>query len=846
MNNSVKKIIGLLFAMVCLFFAFNNTITVKATEDDVIENLKNVDDGITNWTYTKGSMNPSNKIGKIPIGSTNYLDYTFGSARNLSGKVATGDTTITKDSTLDSGGRIYNSKINVFLENNNNYYSILHQPSDAYVGGPYPGHASDTSLDFAYVKTGDVRPTSSILNQMKFKVFYTGTDVNNKPVFKIGGFLPNDGLYAEILLRPSLTGSAIVQRELYLYSPKNNNHSITKVQVYFGEDTSLGFNNVEAIDDVPLYAIGNDNGLYLYNNQNPSSATSKLYVTNQVADGFTTFMGKAFSSTNDKWNLKGKSNTGGPVPGGDIVNPNITYNKGTGDNGRAAGSNLLWGTDSNGNLFPVVDDQLKQNTAYTLRWDVLDNIDPGKTYHFASTIGATVSPYALPQVSKSYTNPTPHADGLNHVGDKLHFTLTIQNLGPGSRWNYGHVTDAMPAGLTIDPNSIKFKTTSLKPQGSGNDLHDVETTTGSGTINAANATGNALNFAPEFSLYEKDKYYITFDATVNLDVSKSPTPGYITNSALFTGNNMYVGTGIDRFTDSVKIPVKVPDFKPTFTKQLRNISSNKDAPFENTAEGKKDDIIEYRATLNNAGTATMKSATFSDTLPKDIEFIPGTIKINNVAQSDSLSLDNISLTANPTNAPVTIDFQAKVTGVDNETVSNIATLNKVVTSTGETYNNLISNSADLNITATKPTMSFIDYPTSIDFGTINSDGTAKMLPNISTNGRLVVSHSADSPFQVTVSYDNNGKDAINSNGTKLVQNADNVLYLDQDDNSSEENWTPITSEGIPIKTSGFSGSTNNLDLTNYIGVNKWKLRIPSNTTAGYYSGRVTWGISDSV
>lgn len=861
MNDKYKSYLRILrlFLTIIFFFIFlNKTTLVKVNavaETDVVQNIANIDDGITDWKYTSSSYSPPNQIGQIKIGKNVYLGYTFGSARNSSNKVQAGDTTITKDSSAGTG-YLYNSKINIFINQNGSYYGILHQATNSFNGnGGFPERASDTSLDFAYVTGGSSSLSATnygILAKMQNKVFYVGHDQNGNTALKIGGYISNQNLYAEVLLRPSLSGAPIVQRELYLYNPKNGTLK-TKPQIYFGEDTSIDSTGSPAVDDVPLYAMGNDEGLFMYSAKNPATSDAKLYVTNDVPDGFTAYMGKAYDA--DHWNLKGKSNTGSTtVAGGDITKPNLTYDQsGTdsnGDNGRPAGSNLLYGTNAQGTLYPVVDKNVKQDSAYTLRWNTITTFNPGETLHFASTLGATLAGYSLPQVSKTYTNSTPHSDGLNHVGDKLHFTLTVQNNGLRSTWLYNHIQDTLPDGLNIDPNSVKYRWTETTTSGSGNNQVDTENNRGSGTVDSSNVTGNTLDFAPNTNLIEKGKYYVTFDATVGyVPSTELDSDGNITNTAKFTGQNVQYNDGDESYNASVKIPIKVSNFKPSFKKYIRNTTTDPNSAFETSTDGKKGDTIEYQTKFVNLGTDTMKSGYFTDTLPDGLKFDPNSVIVNDQKQSVTVDPNNsnkfgFNLNSYPSNSYITVTFQAEVTGVTKETVSNTATMTNVLTSGNETFDNIPSTKADLTIAETSPTISFVEVPSTIDFGSINTANLERIIPNVSTDGRLIIDHTDNSAFQVSVSY-NNDENAIASNGEKLVNSNDTVLYLNQGSTSGSDNWKPLSTTGTSIKDGGFYGSYTNYDLTNYVNFNKWKLRVPSNTKAGAYSGEITWAISDT-
>jgi len=830
----ISRMVFLLSMILMIFLVFGkNTLTVKAvSEQDLVdaEKVMRTYDGISNWS--KKSNNPSNQIGKIPIGTTKNgtavsLDYTFGSARNSIGTVTAGDKTITKTSsrgTVRNAPTINNSKINIFLNYGGKYYGILHQGDNSYIGGSgTPEKASDTSIDFALLTGGsqgsnfydgmnlltNLDPIAGT-NGANDKLFYTGTDANGKPVYKLVGYYSKNRVFVEIVLRPSLSGSPIVQRELYVY----NAGSSTSFQTFYGEDTGLNPNNdsTSDVDNVPMYAIGGGQGLYLMSGSTYTPA-SKLFVTNNVDGGFKDFMGRVLTNPTD-WSVKGKQSSSSS----DIVTPKLPFaNKPTsdqdGDTAIGADINLMVGTTNSGSKYNIVNNQGKQDTAYILRWPETTDLATGGVVHFASNIGATVSGLSVPSVKKTYTNLTSNS-GTNHVGDTLQFKLTARNDGYNSSWTISRILDAMPAGLTIVP----------------------------GSISSSYVQGNNVDFNPQIAISDKGSQTYSFKAVINNQAPYNLTNGHLTNKVNFTGHNSDQNDN-KTYSDSVTIPVATPNFKYRFTKLVKNYTNDPDGAFFSKATGKKDDIMEYQVHFTSNGTDTLNSGNFYDSLPAGLELVPGSVTLNG-SSKDSLSFPVGTFANNITN---TIDFKAKVTGTEATTASNTAYLQNVKTSGGETYSSIQTEAnADVDIQKTQLTTAIVKVPTMIDFGSMNSDGSERILPNVKTDGQLVVDHTEDTPFQVTVSYDNNGENPIHSGDTKLIQDNKDALFFNQDDNDSLDEWTPISASGIPIKQDGFTGSHTNYDLTKYIGLNKWKLRVPSQTQAGNYTGQVTWGIADSI
>lgn len=828
-----------LFPILIFFLTLfnNNTLIVKAaTEQQVVDNIGKIDDGIYNWDYRIGMQNTTNKVGSIPIGNGISLGYTFGSARDSNNRVVTGgDPTITNPSTSPTGSQT-NSKINVFLNKNGSYYGILHQGTNSYIGAS-PENASDTSLDFALIsadKTVDFK--DSILSSLQTKVFFYGTDIKGNAVFKIGGYLQSQAIYAEILLRPSLSGAPIVQRELYLYNPTASHK--TKLQTYYGEDTAISSATTPTVDNVPLYALGNDQGLYMYGSTNTADPNgAKLYVTNSVPNGFDSFMGKIYSASSVTWDSKGKAKTSSH---GEILKPNLKYTGGVnptsdryGDKGRLPGSNLLFGIDQSNNTYPVVDTNDIQNSAYTVRWPVFD-LGKDETAHFVSTIGAVPSGYSLPDVKKSYTNSTPHSDGLNHVGDKLHFTLSVKNIGLNSQWNLKKIQDSMPTGLTIDPDSVYYKWTKMVTGGTGNNQVDNEEEKISGQVPSSNVVSNKLDYSPNVKMDEKDTYYITFDATINSQAS-----GTLTNNVTFTGANTTPLLADKDYKTSVDIPVKKTNFNYTFTNQLRNISDDQNSSFENTASGSQGDTIEYRSVFTSTSSDILKTANYVNSIPAGTELVSGSVKVNDTMQPDTVS--NLYIKTPTT----TITYQVKTTDPTPSTVTNFAKMNNVVTSSGDSFNNLISDEAVLNILEVRPTTAFEEVPSLIDFGSINSTGQDVMLLNTKTEGNLLVNYTQSNKFQVAVKYDNDGANPLNSNGNKLVEDDGDVLFFNQKTSKDTANWLPILNTPVSISSDSFNGPVENYDLSDLVGLGKWKLRVPGSAKAGLYKGEITWSIADA-
>lgn len=763
------------------------------------------------WNSYPSSV--SNLKTRLPIGPKVNLGYAFGLASNKSGQVTNGqDSYLSKISDSPIGNNIFFSKMNVFLDNNNLYVNSTFQGGINNTDSELASRSvSFTSPDFLLTppNTRDVLPSNySILGSndkntglANTKKYYQGIDSNGHDAFKIDGtFLrgkngatgDNDfNLQAELLLRASPSNSAIAQRELFL---KNNTNRNQTFQILFGEDTKLADNDRVLVKD-----LGNKTGLFIEN------GIYKLMVTNEIADGFQYYSGQPFVSGTMKWD------SGFDANGDGAESKNYAY----GD--AISGSTSL--TDS----------------SYTLKWKTT-TLKPGQTAHFASTIGVTVNPYAVPVPEKTYKNLTTGQDGgigTNSVNDRLQFSLNIKNNGYKSHWSYNKIEDRIPDGLQIDPNSVT--------------LHY---NLGNGDVNqkipdSYNSATKTLSFVPNIALGDGKQATVTYDATIT-DAGGGKT---LLNTAYFTGHD--TKTDDRTFNASVKIPVVQPRFSASFTKHLKN-ESNNETQYTNSISAKKDNIIDYLITYQvNADSidSLAKGSYISDTLPNGLEFVPGSVKIT---ASDNAqyggSLDNIGLGAIAPGKKLTVAFKAKVTSSAIGTVSNLANFHGGQSNIGQILDSSTSTSADVNVQSAD---GFKSVPTLIDFGSTNMYKQTKILDNISTVGSLIINHPTKKDFNVRVSYDNNSSknQLINqTNGDTLSDDGSGIIFLNQRDanNNDSGSWIPVSRTGIPIRKTDFAGNQEQLDLSSYVGVGDWRIKLAPNTSPGSYKGTLTWTMSSSV
>ncbi|MDT6952598.1 isopeptide-forming domain-containing fimbrial protein [Companilactobacillus alimentarius] len=765
------------------------------------------DNDIT-WNESAGTYS---SMQLINIGGNLDLGYTFGLAQDTNGNVfqpnssdglvrTNNDDTVTKDSVIAGANNIYNTKMNIFLRNNQSYVgSVFQGTHTSSVASDRTEQVSLTSPDFLIVPT--TMPSNvtakdySLLSNMTNKKIYTGEDKNGHLALKIvGDFVRGTGsgnnvfnLTAEIVLRASPTNSADIQRELYL---KNNSDQTQSFQVLFGEDTKLSNN-----DQVQIKDLGTKNGLYI------EDGSYKLMVTNQMPDGFNQYAGQAFTSGSMNW-AKGFSSDGSGAESKD-------YNYG----------DSITGTG-------------RIDSSYTLKWNPT-TLKQGESSHYGSTMGVTANPYALPVVSKSYTNETTGeagGTGKNSVNDKLKFSLKVKNNGYGSTWTYKKLEDKIPNGLQIDPDSLAIKYNDGTTQKLSSENYDDSTKT--------------LSIPPALSLTDGQQATITYEATI----TKAAGGKTITNTADFTGHD--TKTDDKTYSASVDIDVEKPSYDFDFTKEVKNVT-NGETDFKDSTDAKIGDTVEYHIYFGVKSDSTDSLAAGSklnESLPTGIEQ-DGSAKVkgpDGYEYNSSSIGTGISVVKPGEN--LTIDFKAKVTSAAVGQLHNTVTITGGTTTPGnETIPTMVSSDAIVNV---QKSNAFTSVPSLIDFGSVNMTGASKTITNVATKGELVVTHPDSSNFNISVAYDNNNAatQMQNSNGSTLPSSSDGLLFIKQRDNSEDDlgTWQPLLPTGTMIRTSDFSGSQQALNLTNYVGANDWQMRLSPDTNAGTYSGTLTWSLSESI
>lgn len=828
----LKKHKHFLLFMLNLVGLFLSILFISSTTVSAATTIKASDfnDGITNWqrhqTY--------NQVGQIPIAGSLSLGYSFGLASNTNNQIPTSYLTTGPDSTLETdssanGVNLYYSKMNTFLNQGGEYISSVFQGSNSTSNGSLNNmrNVSPTSPDFMISPkdsnslNGRTTPAFSVLGSpgntgtgntgLTNKQFFIGTDENGHPAYKIMGNFTRtnnsgykNGTYnmeVELLLRASPTNSAIVQREMYVKNTDTNDASFVTL---FGEDTKIGnSNNGNSNDKVPIYDLGNKDGLYISDTYNGQDY--RLMVTNQTADGFDSYNGQAM---NNNWT----AGLSGGVPAG----------TGAEVNNNPKGTYLV-----SGNV----------DTAYILKWNE-KTLAPGETAHFSSTIGVTAKPYAIPTPTKTYTNET-RSSGVNKVGDKLKFTLKMVNNGYLSRWDSQQIVDQIPEGLQVDTSSIVRSsdgTTASTPSSS-----DYDPTT------------RKLTIPMPFQLGDDQSETVTFEATITNDALQNlDSDGNLTNEAQFMGSDHNISPNqVDTFKAHVSFPVQAPDYNFSFTKQVKNVTDNGD--YADSITASPNDTVEYLVTYSVAAGSKdylQSATTINDDVPTGLEVDKSSIQAKGVTgdwYDQTWGMNVGAINGISPGQSVQLRFKAKVTAASAGTITNNAYITGVKTTGNQSYDKQLTNDAIVNV---KNINGFLQTPTKISFGTTNMYGKDQILKNVSTDGELIVAHPDSNDFSVNVAYDNNAKDSqfINGNGDTLPTDDSGLIFIRQRTNSSNDvgTWQPISPTGTPIQTTPFAGGQQTLNLTNYVGVNDWQLKLSSNTPVGIYNGTLTWTMSSSI
>ncbi|MEG0671712.1 hypothetical protein [Clostridium sp.] len=245
------------------------------------------------------------------------------------------------------------------------------------------------------------------------------------------------------------------------------------------------------------------------------------------------------------------------------------------------------------------------------------NIDPtGQTYTTSTQSNTISTIIILPGLTATKIVNQHYAT----VNDILEYTITVKNTGNTSDFNLFFI-DTLSSGATFQSGSVTINDISqptLNPT-SGFNLSDL-------------VSGNTA--------------VIFFKATV----TSVPAPPQVTNYATITGNYKIDPNGPSYLisTTSNTASTQINLGKITIVKTV------------DLMYAKVGDTLTYTNLITNAGNVTASSTLFADALQVEVQFISGTVSINNVIYP---SLDpTVGFTINDMapNQVVTVVFEVKI------------------------------------------------------------------------------------------------------------------------------------------------------------------------------------------
>lgn len=625
-----------------------------------------IDDGITGWITgpsgaALGFKKFSQKVGGI--------QYTFGSM--LSPQTVTNETTTTSTYGIVQGGQM-----NLAISRS----SGSRNPADltdiyygsVYVGAGGTGEQGPTNnLGFGMVfdksDNGRWGPTvgpthlysgtmngqvSILANKLTDKVYYIKPDGNKSSMKVMGHFTRVDPknsakthqFLVEILLRPSPGDVPGVQQELYV---KNVSGQEDSFGVLLGADTKLG-----SEDNVPIKAIGNDQGMYMEG----SDAQHKLLMKMAVPDGpddysapniskayanvFNGYSGLNFGGNGDKRNGKTKT-------------PNtILASKGV-------------------------------DTSYSAKWD-FKPLANGATRHFRQDMVGMTGPIVVPTTSKTWTNKTA-TDGMNHVGDSGQYKIVVTNTGYQDSWKGIKIVDQPISDyLSVDDQSIKLTLDSY--DSSGNKSEYVANVPAS----AYDQTKKTITIEPgqlkttdgkavPADLGDNSNIEVTFDAKIKSNASKQTIKNHVDVTGADSGNN---NTAISDSADSEFDVEEVKD--PTsMTKLVRNVSKDSQSTFAATTDAGAGDHVQYQIETTASPNTDLTGGIIQDKIDSNLSVTKTQVQYQQTDDSWGALTDATWDASNQLTLPNLVPKGKKVRIIIDATVGNKVTDGQVINNTAE-------------------------------------------------------------------------------------------------------------------------------------------------------------------
>ncbi|HRY60462.1 MAG TPA: hypothetical protein P5096_03710 [Patescibacteria group bacterium] len=270
----------------------------------------------------------------------------------------------------------------------------------------------------------------------------------------------------------------------------------------------------------------------------------------------------------------------------------------------------------------------------------------GTTINTNVTLASSL--YNLTKGDKAYTqsvNANP--------GDELIYRMTITNRG-SSAATILHARAIMPAGIEYVPGFAKLY---------------YEDATGTDQVipiaDAINGAGNGV-ILPD--LAGAHWFYLTYKVKVSGN----------TAAGTYAADNQVIGSGISLSDNNGIITVSG---EPTAAKNLfvnataYNSTAAKSIGFNNVVSANRGDVIKFHVDFANVGNAELANVKLTNALPKNMEFVAGSVKVvlsgNTTSTADSSFSNGISLGDLSVGATGYYEFSAKV---KSDTPSNISQL----------------------------------------------------------------------------------------------------------------------------------------------------------------------------
>ncbi|UQZ62020.1 cell surface protein [Bacillus subtilis] len=244
------------------------------------------------------------------------------------------------------------------------------------------------------------------------------------------------------------------------------------------------------------------------------------------------------------------------------------------------------------------------------------------------------------------------------VGDTLSYTIQTRNTIEDSQVKNVTISDAVPEGLEYVPGSLQVDGTSVS------DAQDDD----KGQYADGKVSGQVGNIS------DTKWHNVTFEAKV-----KSGQAGKdIINKASISGDNIETP---DTPSNEVKVYPRNPSLESKKTSAIKEkVAGNKYPDHPEVG----DTLLYTIQTRNTEEDSEAKNLTISDALPKGLEYVPGTLKVDGTAVSDAKDDDKGDVTDGKVSGQIgdvtdtewhNVTFEAKVkAGQAGETIQNTASV----------------------------------------------------------------------------------------------------------------------------------------------------------------------------